>query len=72
VAGMRETLRSVKPLLLCELHDTNLDYSEFIDSIDYRVRVIDGDSPELADAARNPHTIAWPREREMEGVAICS
>jgi FkbM family methyltransferase len=72
VAGMRETLRSVKPLLLCELHDTNLDYGEFIDSIDYRVRVIDGESPDLANAARNPHTIAWPRERDMAGVAVCS
>lgn len=72
VEGMRETLRSVKPLLLCELHDTKLDYRELIDSIDYRVRVIDGDRPELADAARNPHTIAWPRERDMAGLAICS
>jgi len=72
VAGMRETLRSVEPLLLCELHDTNLDYGEFVDSIDYRVRVIDGESPDLAHATRNPHTIAWPRERDMAGVAVCS
>ncbi len=72
VAGMRETLRSLRPLLLCELHDTKLAYGEFVDSIDYSVRVIDGERPELADAARNPHTIAWPREREMTGVAVCS
>jgi len=72
VDGMRETLRSVKPLLLCELHDTKLGYGEFVDSIDYCVRVIDGESPDLADAARNPHTIAWPRERDMAGVAVCS
>ncbi|MFI4989574.1 MAG: FkbM family methyltransferase [Solirubrobacterales bacterium] len=72
VAGMRETLRSVKPLLLCELHDTKLGYGEFVDSIDYRVRVIDGERPALADAERNPHTIAWPRERDMAGVSICS
>lgn len=72
LAGMRETLRSVKPLLLCELHDTKLDYGEFVDSIDYRVRVIDGGRPPLADAERNPHTIAWPRERDMAGVTICS
>jgi FkbM family methyltransferase len=72
VRGMSETLRTVKPLLLCELHDTNLDYGEFVDSIDYRVRVIDGERPGLAAAARNPHTIAWPRERDMAGVAVCS
>jgi len=72
LAGMGETLRSVKPLLLCELHDTKLGYDEFIDSIGYRVRVIDGERPALADAERNPHTIAWPRERDMAGVAICS
>jgi FkbM family methyltransferase len=72
LAGMRETLRSVKPLLLCELHDTKAGYAELVDSIGYRVRVIDGESPELADAARNPHTIAWPREREMAGVAVCA
>ncbi len=72
LGGMRETLRAVKPLLLCELHDTNLGYGEFVDSIDYRVRVIDGESPDLAHATRNPHTIAWPRERDMAGVAVCS
>lgn len=71
LAGMGATLRSVKPLLLCELHDTKAGYAELVDSIGYRVRVIDGESPELADAARNPHTIAWPRERDMAGVAIC-
>jgi FkbM family methyltransferase len=71
VEGMAETLRSVQPLLLVELHDTKLGYSEFVDAIDYRARVIDGESPELADADRNVHTIAWPRERDMAGVAIC-
>jgi hypothetical protein len=69
---MRGTLRSKQPLLLCELHDTKLGYREFVDSIDYRARVIDGESPELADADRNVHTIAWPRERDMAGVVICA
>lgn len=69
--GMRETLRTVQPLLLVEIHDTNLEYGEFVDSIDYRVRVIDGDAPTLADAGRNPHTIAWPKARDMAGTAVC-
>jgi FkbM family methyltransferase len=71
VAGMRETLRTVQPLLLVEIHDTNREYGEFVDSIDYRVRVIDGDAPTLADAGRNPHTIAWPKARDMAGTAVC-
>jgi hypothetical protein len=62
VEGMRETLRSIQPLLLCELHDTQGAYGEFVDSIDYRARVIDGESSELADADRNVHTLAWPRD----------
>jgi FkbM family methyltransferase len=71
VEGMRETLRTVQPLLLVEVHDTNREYGEFVDSIDYRVRVIDGDEPTLADAGRNPHTIAWPKARDMAGTAVC-
>lgn len=71
VEGMRETLRSVQPLLLVEVHDTNREYAEFVDSIDYSVRVIDGDSRTLADAGRNPHTIAWPKARNMAGTAVC-
>lgn len=72
VDGMRETLRCRQPLLLCELHDTKDAYADFVRSIDYRARVIDGASPELADAERNVHTIAWPRERDMGGAAVCS
>ena len=62
VEGMRETLGSIQPLLLCELHDTQRAYSEFVDSIGYSARVIDGESSELVDAERNVHTLAWPRE----------
>jgi FkbM family methyltransferase len=69
--GMHETLRTVQPLLLVEVHDTKDDYSEFVDSIDYSVRVIDGDTPTLADAGRNPHTIAWPNARDMSDLAVC-
>jgi FkbM family methyltransferase len=71
IEGMRHTMRSARPLLLCELHDTKLGYIEFIESIDYLARVIDGDSPDLADATRNVHTLAWPRERDMVGIGVC-
>jgi FkbM family methyltransferase len=69
--GMRETLRSTQPLLLVEVHDTKDEYSEFVEAIDYSVRVIDGDTSTLADAGRNPHTIAWPKARDMAGTAVC-
>jgi FkbM family methyltransferase len=68
LAGMGETLRSRRPLLLVELHDTKDGYAEFVGSIDYEARVIDGDSPELADADRNVHTIAWSRGHEPDGL----
>lgn len=70
VQGMLATLKSTEPLLLCELHGTNLGYLEFVDSIDYQARVIDGDTPELADADRNVHTLAWPRHRESAGGGV--
>ncbi len=68
LAGMGETLRTRKPLLLCELHDTNAAYAEFVDSIDYRVRLVDEDGDDVAHAGRNVHTIAWPRERAPAGL----
>jgi FkbM family methyltransferase len=67
LAGMRETLLSAQPLLLCELHGTNRAYVDFLASIGYDARVIDGDRPPLAQANRNVHTLAWPRERPPSG-----
>lgn len=63
--GMRETLNGVAPLLLCELHWTNAGYIEFLGSIGYRARVLDGAAPDLAEADGNVHTLAWPRSREQ-------
>lgn len=66
--GGGETLRTVQPLLLCELHDTHAAYEQLVREIGYRLRVIDADSQDLADAPRNVHTIAWPAEREPRGL----
>jgi FkbM family methyltransferase len=68
LAGMRETLRTLKPLVLCELHDTNAAYAEFVESIGYGVRLVDEDGDDVAHAGRNVHTIAWPREHEPAGI----
>jgi FkbM family methyltransferase len=67
--GGRETLRSVQPLLLCELHDTHAAYEQLVREIGYRLRVIDAESQDLAQAPRNVHTIAWPAKREHLGIA---
>jgi FkbM family methyltransferase len=61
--GMRETLRSAEPLLLCELHGTHAGYREFLGSVDYVARILDADSPRHDPV--NPHTLAWPRAREL-------
>lgn len=70
--GGRATLRTVQPLLLCELHDTHAAYERFVREIDYRLRVIDAESGDLAEAPRNVHTIAWPAEREPRGLTARS
>ena len=67
--GGRETLRSRRPLLLCELHDTHAAYGALVEEIGYGLRVIDAESQDLAHAPRNVHTIAWPRGREPRGLA---
>jgi FkbM family methyltransferase len=59
--GMRATLESRKPLLVCELHWTNVPYMRFVDSIGYRARVLGTHAPDLADADGNVHTLAWPQ-----------
>ncbi len=67
--GAPETLHSRRPLLLCELHDTHAAYESFVQEIGYDVRVIDAEGPDLADAPRNVHTIAWPHEHAPRGLA---
>jgi FkbM family methyltransferase len=68
--GMRETLRTRAPLLVCELHWTNVPYKEFLRSVGYRARVLDRPAADLADADGNPHTLAWPRSRELAAAGL--
>ena len=69
--GMRDTLRSAAPLLLCELHWTQAPFMEFLDSVGYRARVIDAGAPDLAAAEEgNVHTVAWPDSRDLAEGAV--
>jgi FkbM family methyltransferase len=65
--GMRETLRAAGPLLLCELHWTNVPFAQFLESVGYVARVIDARAPDLASAEGNVHALAWPASREAPG-----
>jgi FkbM family methyltransferase len=62
--GMRRVLESAQPLLLCELHGTHDRYRDFVDSIQYEARIIDAESPRHDPV--NPHTLAWPHERDLQ------
>jgi FkbM family methyltransferase len=64
--GMRRVLESAQPLLLCELHGTHDGYRDFVDSMRYEARIIDAESPRHDPV--NPHTLAWPRERDVQVV----
>jgi FkbM family methyltransferase len=68
--GMRDTLGSAAPLLLCELHWTNAPFIKFLDSVGYRARVIDAGAPDLAMADGNVHTLAWPASRDLADGAL--
>ena len=61
--GMRHTLESVKPLLICELHGTNDDYRRFLSSVEYQAQVLDADSPR--HNPDNAHTVAWQIEQTV-------
>jgi FkbM family methyltransferase len=63
--GMRGTLRSAEPLLLCELHGTRGGFREFVDSMDYLARIVDSESPRYNPV--NAHTLAWSRRRALVG-----
>jgi FkbM family methyltransferase len=55
--GIRATMTSHRPLLMCELHGTEAGYREFIATIDYDMRVLDANSRKFNPI--NAHTLAW-------------
>jgi FkbM family methyltransferase len=45
IRGMRETLARLRPIVLCELHRTNLEVAAAFDEAGYRTTVLDGPGP---------------------------
>lgn len=61
IEGMRTTLREIRPLVVCEMHDRNRDYVALMSSIEYDVINLDEDVP-VEEGHRNAHTLARPRD----------
>ncbi len=71
IAGMRETLAEHRPVLLCEIHDTNSEYVALVEELGYEPVNLDADVP-VAEGGRNAHTLARPRpdpQREADAAA---
>ena len=60
LSGLRETLVQHRPVVVCELHDTNAEVADALDELGYETRSLEG--PEaVRDAPPNVHVIALPR-----------
>jgi FkbM family methyltransferase len=65
VAGMRATLRTHQPILLCEMHGKNREFAALLREVAYEARTIEGREP-LESARWDVHVVAVPapaRER---------
>jgi len=56
--GMRETIRSHEPVIICELHATNVEFVERMDELGYRTQNLDGSQP--VGEAGAVHALALP------------
>jgi UDP-N-acetylglucosamine--N-acetylmuramyl-(pentapeptide) pyrophosphoryl-undecaprenol N-acetylglucosamine transferase len=59
IAGMRETLRRHRPLVLCELHGTNREFAAAMRELGYEPAPLTGDGP-IEDAEPTAHALARP------------
>jgi FkbM family methyltransferase len=67
IEGMSDTLSRHQPVILCEVHDCNVQYAELMASLDYEVINLDEDVP-VEQGHRNAHTLARPlRSRPASG-----
>lgn len=57
--GMRATITSHRPAIVCELHDTNAAFCSLMDEFDYTTTNLDG--PEPVASAGAVHALAQPR-----------
>jgi FkbM family methyltransferase len=57
--GMRELLRTVRPAVICELHETNAEVADVLEEAGYALENLDG--PEPVRDAGPTHVLARPR-----------
>jgi FkbM family methyltransferase len=60
IAGMRETLSTHRPVILCEVHDCNVAYAELMESVGYAPINLDEENVPVEHGHRNAHTLARP------------
>jgi FkbM family methyltransferase len=60
IEGMRQTLSDHQPVILCEVHDCNVQYVELMNSLGYEPINLDEDVP-VERGGRNAHTLARPK-----------
>ncbi|HWC28185.1 MAG TPA: FkbM family methyltransferase [Solirubrobacteraceae bacterium] len=61
IEGMRATIGAQRPAIVCELHDTNVEFCSAMAELDYAVTNLDAPQP-VAEAGP-VHALALPRER---------
>ncbi len=59
LAGMRETIERHRPAIVCELHGTNREFVEAMESVGYETSNLEGKSAVL-DSAPNAHALGLP------------
>jgi FkbM family methyltransferase len=59
LAGMRETISRHRPAIICELHDTHVEFVELMGSCGYRVINLEGTIP-VGEAGASAHALALP------------
>lgn len=57
--GMRTTIARHRPVILCEVHDCNVDLAAFMSQVGYDLFNLDEDVP-VEEGHRNAHTLATP------------
>lgn len=71
LAGMRETLERHRPAIICELHGTNREFVEAMESVGYEVSNLEAKS-DLLDSAPNAHALGLPRGTQASAAATAA
>jgi FkbM family methyltransferase len=57
--GMRKTLAEHKPVIICELHGTHVEFVEFMEEVGYRVVNLEGPAS-ILEAGASAHALGLP------------